>query len=276
MYEKVSAVPSAVLFENVDSIAVENVHILYSFGLGLVIWNSFGSVSVYNSDFSYNGWKNFSTDVNIGGNALFYYNTNTIPAGQTDLQVIRSTFRYGYGSSDYCFQWFYEHSKVSGGLSIVVVGSGPGWSDITITISDSTFHSNQAINGANMVVSVDASSHVYLSILNSSFNNGTALGYGGGLYIGLFYRSAPVVCDISGLIFSGNSANKSGGGLYVYVSGSNYPMPSLIMNISNATFSMNRAEEYGGGVYIKSVKKSFDFIFNILTKCGWRRGWDVC
>ena len=104
-FEALSAVPSAILFESVKSIAVENVHILYSFGFGLVVWNSFGNVSVYNSVLLYNGWKNFSSDIDysIGGNALFYYNMDRLPTEQTELQVISSTFGYGHGNGKDCF-----------------------------------------------------------------------------------------------------------------------------------------------------------------------------
>ena len=50
-----SAVSSALLFESVDSIALENVYIMHSHGFGLVAWNCFGNVSLHNSDLSYNG-----------------------------------------------------------------------------------------------------------------------------------------------------------------------------------------------------------------------------
>ena len=156
-----------------------------------------------------------------------------------------------------CFQWFDKLSEISGGLSIVV-----DLSDITITVSDSIFHNNQAESGANMMVSVYGPSHylpqhVYLSILNSSFINGTALEYGGGLYVASVYRSALpdyayVVCGITGSIFSGNSAGRFGGGLYA-LGYSYYEPSSAVTNISNTTFSMNRAKKDGGGACIEGV-----------------------
>ena len=279
-----STIPSALLFESVDSIAVENVHIMYSHRFGLVVWNSFGNISVYNSNLSYNGQKNFSTDVSIGSNALFYYYTDTLPTGQTDLRIVSSTF--GYGSSDDCFTW-YQQSEVSGGLS-VVVDSKASLSDtfITIAVSESIFHNNRAGDGANMKVLVRSNStwlpHVYLSILNSSFINGTALEYGGGLYLDSLYRST--ICKS---IFLGNSAKRNGGGLYLRdndissITGSTflrnlagrfggglfiasyYFLLKQKYNISNTTFLMNRAEQDGGGAYIDGaiVGKLFTLLY---------------
>ena len=277
-----STMPSAILFESADSIAVENIHILYSFGFGLVVWNCFGNVSIYNSDFSYNGWKNFSSNVSIGGNALFYYKLNKLPI---KLEVVSSIFGYGHGAD--CSMLYHEHSIVSGGLSIVV-DSEVGLSDITITVSDSIFRNNQAVSGANMMVSVKYSRqlpHVYLSILNSSFINGTALKYGGGLHLDSLYRSiilnskflensvedsdggglyiyicipkgdyySDVVYGITGSIFSGNSAGNFGGGLYAS-SCSLVPLSFPEIYISNSTLSVNRAEINGGGMYFQKME----------------------
>ena len=116
-----------------------------------------------------------------------------------------------------------------------------------LTVRGSIFTFNTAVESGGGLLIQDA-----MEIQGGSFNNNTAAN-GGGIYIGHPHDVTPNIILfsgyvnyldfftlISGTLFSGNDANRGGGGLYAHSYGTT--------RIENSLFQNNTAQEVGGGL----------------------------
>ena len=233
---------------NIRTVIVDNVHISYSQGSGLVALNCFESIVLKNSKFDQNckvvegkGDKN-----NYYGNVFLDY--ETIDEEETEVEVLDSHFSNCYGGGGY-----------SGGLNIDMHVYQTLY--VSVYITGTIFSNNTGtLGGGNMRIITESQGPTTLlfciQIFNSSFSDGYS-DRGGGLYAALgsdIMSSSPTVkeqcfCSISSTSFKGNT----GGGLYI---------SHLSLNLLNVTFLGNNAKGSGGGVH---VGNRYQFQFKTIT-----------
>ena len=239
---------SAVLFDYVHSLVVENLWIRQSHGYGLLTYNCFTYMLIRNCHF--NGNYRRALSMQTGGNTLIYYNTTT--RGHTIIEVINSS--YLHGQCQHCPSGL--GALGSGGLNIffVVAVSNKVHHVFLVSIINCSLVNNTGYYGGNMCVRHKSSDlvEVNLSIQHSSFINGTAKRGGGGLSIRTRRRGS---FDIINSTFTCNTCNfaagvynnSDGGGVHVEMYISN------IVRIVASQFSNNVAVK-GGGFYITIIR----------------------
>ena len=249
---------SAVLFDYVHSLVLENLWIRQSHGYGLLAYNCFTYMLIRNCHFNGNYRRTIST--RAGGNALIYYDTAT--RGHTIIEVINSS--YLHGQCQYC--QYGLGALGSGGLNVFfrVTFSNKVHHVFLVSIINCSLVNNTGYYGGNMCVRHKSSDvvEVNLSIQHSSFINGTAKEGGGGLSIRTRRRGS---FDIINSTFTCNTCNFAagvynngdGGGVYIEMYISN------IVRIVASHFSNNVAAK-GGGFYI-TIIRSLDVISNSST-----------
>ena len=247
---------SAVLFDYVHSLVVENLWIRQSHGYGLLAYNCFTYMLIRNCHFYGNYRRTISTLA--GGNALIYYDTAT--RGHTIIEVINSS--YLHGQCQYC--QYGLGALGSGGLNIffVVTFSNKVHHVFLVSIINCSLVNNTGYYGGNMCVRHKSSDlvEVNLSIQHSSFINGTAKEGGGGLSILTLRRGSFVIINST---FTCNTCNFAAGVYYLgYGGGVHIEMYiSNIVRIVASQFSNNVAAK-GGGFYITIIR---DVISNSST-----------
>ena len=235
------APPSAFGLYNIRTVIVDNVHISYSQGSGLVALNCFESIILKNSKFDQN------CKVVEGKGDENCSNVYLDIEGETKLEVLDSYFSNCHGGGGY-----------SGGLNIDMHGYQT--LNVSVYITSSIFSNNSGTqDGGNMRImtkSRDTTTYILLfciQIHNSSFSDGYA-DRGGGLYAdsGPFKVKEQCYCSISSTSFKGNI----GGGLYIN---------RLSLNLLNVTFvENNNAMGSGGGVQVGYIYEH-PFTFKTIT-----------
>jgi predicted outer membrane repeat protein len=123
----------------------------------------------------------------------------------------------------------------SDGAAILATGA-------QMTVVDSSFNGNSGYSrGGAIYLSLGGTFAMYGGeVVNNSVNSGSSgpSSIGGGIFLSV----ANLVATISGVTFSGNSANTSGGAVY-FTNGTS-------LQISNCTLQNNTAKASGGGVYL--------------------------
>jgi uncharacterized repeat protein (TIGR01451 family) len=139
---------------------------------------------------------------------------------------------YAYSGSPTLNHVFFTKNKsrnLGGGLSVR--------GDSNITLNEVTFIDNQSVYGGGMAS--NASGHISLTnvaFLGNSATSGCCYTSGGGLWLESINASA----TLNNLLFSGNSSDWYGGGMYI--------AGEAVM--TNFTFSGNRAGDSGGALYL--------------------------
>lgn len=228
----------------------------------------------------YNNWNDAALTVNHctfinntsfgNGGAIYDYSTNSPMSHFADC-----TFEGNVGKEGGALYAQYHNAR--GDINVIrqcsfdnnFTVNGPGGAvslttyDCRFIIDSSTFSQNKAVMGGG-VFAVKAASA--LSVANALIRNSTFIadsaGMGGGLFSGSgvdvtncrfqsnkadygggFYHVAPDSSFIRNSIFSGNTANISGGGLFA----GNNPLPTAL-TIQSSLFSGNKAGISGGGL----------------------------
>ena len=247
----VSTLPSAVLFDNVHLVAVENVQIRHSHSYGMVVNNCFKRVSISCSYFDRNYWRDLVprfTQIRpgIGGNMLLY--SDTISGEHTVIEVVNSIFSHGRNF----FERYRYYSKISswillgsGGLNIVFSDADRIHHLFNVSVTNCTFVNNTGKYGGNMNVRLDSSSlvQVNLYIQCSSFVNGTAGKSGGGLYLLTSKNEESSSTIVNSTFIQNVAANDGGGGVYIEL----YVQHTI--KVIASQFSDNEAWS-GGGLYV--------------------------
>ena len=183
----------ALLFTNVTTLTIENVHVNESNGVGLLAVNALG-LSLTNSVFFRNNWVAaidkfhlIKNRVNFkGGNVVLLF-TNTKqkckpknPRKRYNIDVSNSTFAQGAHFNYYdvhlpdhqVLQSQYNFT-IGGGLSVVL---SQGTYDLDIMIQNITSFQNFAYLGANLCILVyDVVKSSTIIVANSSLSEGNAL-----------------------------------------------------------------------------------------------------
>ena len=231
---------SAVLFDYVHSLVVENLWIRQSDGYGLLTYNCFNYMLFRNCHFYGNYRRALST--HAGGNTLIYFDTAT--RGHTIIEVTNSSYLRGQ-----CQHCPYGLGALgSGGLNIffMVAVSKEVHHVFLVSIVNCSLVNNTGYYGGNMHVRHESSDlvEVNLSIQHSSFINGSAKGGGGGLSIRTLRRGGFVIINST---FTCNFAAVvgDGGGVHIKMYIDIYNMVRIV----TSQFSNNVAAK-GGGFYV--------------------------
>ena len=120
-----------------------------------------------------------------------------------------------------------------------------------ILLNDLTFSQNKATWGGGIYAFLEGSGNVALIVSNCDFFNGTALNYGGGMYIEGKMQSAKIT--LNNLKFSHNKADH-GGGIYTFLGGNG----NVALIVSNCDFFNGTALDHGGGldIYVKMIQSA--------------------
>ena len=222
--------------ENLLDVELHNVHITESSGFGLVGLNLLGTTTVSYSHF-YNNSGNAST-ITLGGNALMFFEHTK--QEHYSIKVFNSKFIFG------------SNPLGSGGLGIIL-GSEVNIKDLNIHVSSCDFNCNFGDRGADLYIYLQNSNPWYeyttdntvIGIDNCSFNNSVSALNGGSCYIDWGPRSDDSGTHIhfSHSTFSGNSAGRSSGAVYIEWS------VGTSVNFINCSFLDNRAAGDGGAIY---------------------------
>ena len=237
---------SAVLFDNVHSLEVENLLITQSYGYGLITYNCFKHILIRSCNF-YGNYRRSSSS-HTGGNALIYYDTAS--KGHTIIKVDNSSFFHGQQQP---YQQRIE-AQGSGGLNIffmVTISTGVHHVFL-VSVTNCSFVNNTGSFGGNMQVRHKSSNliEVNFSIHCCSFINGTA-DRGGGLSIFTLRGGSFLIMNST---FTHNFATSSsslsfeayGGGVHIQMN-----VPNIV-RIMSSRFSKNMADD-GGGFYVTTT-----------------------
>ena len=260
-YTTVRDLPSAVVFDNVHSLVVNNLQIRQSHGYGLVIYNCLKRISIMNSLFDSNYWRVFNSRFprirsGPGGNVLLHLEMDIFTGGHTEIIAVNSSFSHGKNLPVY-YSSFGVIQKASGGLNIIILSYNKKYHHVfTVSVSDCIFVNNIGDYGGNMHVRQESSNlvQVNFSIQNCRFINGNAE-RGGGIFIHTFSHNESSYTIVNA-VFMRNKAmgpytddiyrdDKRGGGGGVYIETHVYS----IIRILKSCFSENAALN-GGGFYI--------------------------
>ena len=254
-------IASAVLFDYVHSLVLENLWIRQSHGYGLLAYNCFNYMLIRNCHFYGNYRRTISSQA--GGKVLIYYDTAT--RGHTIIEVINSS--YLHGQCQYCL--YGPGAPGSGGLNIffIVAVSKEVHHVFLVSIINCSLVNNTGYYGGNMCVRHESSDLVEmnLSIQHSSFINGTAKGGGGGLSIHTLRRGSFAIINST---FTCNTCNfgavehnnGNGGGVHIEMYISN------IVRIVASQFSNNVAVK-GGGFYITTTSNAVVTVIQLINVC---------
>ncbi|WP_176554407.1 InlB B-repeat-containing protein [Bacillus sp. Marseille-P3800] len=151
-------------------------------------------------------------------------------------------------------------ADINGGLGVLTAGGG------AVTVNDTIFTSNVALNGAGGGILVNNTSvlnGLTLNVDNVTATQNQAGSNGGGILIS--GSEAPLTASIINSVFTENSADESGGG----VTFTNVASSSV--TIANDTFTGNQAGSFGGGFFFASNLGGnndlnlIDSVFNLNT-----------
>ena len=213
---------------------MDNVHISYSQGSGLVALNCFESIILKNSKFDQNCKVVEGKGDKECGNVFLDIEK------ETKVEVLDSHFSNCYGGGGY-----------SGGLNIDIHVYQT--LNVSVYITSSTFSNNSGTrDGGNMRIKTESRGNTTLlfciQIHNSSFSDGYAE-RGGGLYADLDSASSSLYKVEEQCISSTSFKSNIGGGLYIN---------RLSLNLLNVSFLENNAKGSGGGVQV-GYERPFSF-----------------
>ena len=277
----------ALIITTITSLTVANVTVQHSHGYGLMGTGLYRNITISHCKFFNNSQRQHNeildiASVKMGGNCLLHMVTTYFIEIPTMLLVSESEFTNGIAEEVPYHQrqgYLTDHDVPSpsggGGLGVYLDEfthtTYSFWFHYrtihtNITIVNCKFVNNSAEYGGNLLLytfhygyrytsTVTQFLDIYISIVNSTFQNGTAFKAGGGLHISSYYNHkqsslASVHLYMTRSQFIGNLAKKGGGVSLTClrsITGSSR-MESVIL--SWLLISENHAEE-GGGLYLE-------------------------
>ena len=254
----------ALIITTITSLTVANVTVQHSHGYGLMGVRVSGNVTISHCKFFNNSRQRYTENsdnesVSMGGNCLLHLEVATV------LIVSESEFTNGIAEElpMQILQSYYDDGdKISGGggLGVYLEVKRPSYvrsSDITVSIFKSKFINNFADYGGNLLLHTynryrySGNDYTSIFIVNSTFQDGTALLAGGGLHMNLNDNTHHRVY-VTRSQFISNSARK-GGGVSLKSSSEDYKHDIIL---SWLLISPNHAEG-GGGVYLTHYEWQF-------------------
>ena len=282
---------SAVFIQNSSGISISSMNFVENNGVGLLIYDTNGTVHIVNSLFTDNELKAAeATEYLAGGGGIYMEFTKCAPGisrcnPESNMHHAHSQYKvdscrfegnvalYNYSDNepDQLASNTHLYYGVGGGLSVQFHGHAY---NNTVVISNNCFVSNVANSGGGLTVDVKQNAcKNYVAILNSSFCNNSANAYpgGGGAYTGIaLYRQQDRAFNNSYVVtnctFEGNRAlNGVGGGMMWWAS--HEPGQAKATNqfkVINSTFITNEAP-YGSAIQINKEYHATVVEGNMLT-----------
>ena len=276
MEEKNIVLSSALFIQNSSDISIASVNFIDNNGIGLLIYDTNGTVNIVDSLFMDNKLKPVEeTEYFTGGGGVYIEFTNCTPGMPTcdprsnthnanskytidncRFEKNAALYKFSYSEPDRLASNVHVSFGAGGGLSVQFHGHAINNS---VMVSNSYFDSNEANSGGGLGVDVKQnSSHNSVIIMHSSFCNNSAYMYqgGGGAHMGIaiyqtnekcFYNSYVVIkCT-----FKHNHALKGvGGGMTWYASHEpGKAQATNLFEVRNSTFINNEAQ-YGSAIQI--------------------------
>ena len=282
---------SALFIQNSSGISIFNVSFVDNNGVGLLIYDTNGTVNIVNSLFMGNKLREAeATEYLAGGGGIYIEFTKCTPGiPKCDPKSNRhhacshyvvdhcrfvgniALYNYSDNEPDQLASNIHLYYGVGGGLSVQLHGHAH---DNTVVISNNYFDLNKANSGGGLTVDIKQNAGKNsVTILNSLFYNNSADAYpgGGGAYTGIaLYRQQDKAFNNSYVVtnctFEGNRAlNGVGGGMMWWAS--HEPDQAKATNrfkVSNSTF-MNNEAQYGSAIQINKEYHATVVEGNMLT-----------
>ena len=237
--------PAALQFDTAKNMILENVHIVWSHGFGLLTLNSLGCCSITNCKLSNNGR---TKGTQIRGNVYFVYQLTEMEQNFAENLIKVSYSEISYGLTNRLTDT-YKLNTGAGGMMIVIHDQRTQYR-LDIVIVSCTFHHNEAQDDAYRLIRSDSifvgglslvcgmvdkafSSQVEMLVSNSTF-----IGHkGGGFY-------SEIVGSLQ--ILNSRFIDNSGNGARIGLIG--FGRSNITITIRNSTFTNNTENTlYGSG-----------------------------
>ena len=281
---------AAIRCAKIDSLVLRNVNVRESYGYGMVGANILGVSTIVDCVFSNNGWRVTGSRSPMGGNALFLFADSYSGAGLAhSFSVTRCKFINGTATKNW--RPFTGALELGGGsgLGLFIYHNSFNSYNLSITVSESSFHDNRGQIGAHILlvsdlVSEETYSYLHtITIKNSFFFNGKATSEGGAVHIRSFQgdqKVASLSIVLMNSTFQHNSARGSGGAMFIKAERTKHKKydGTVSIRIENSQFKQNKAKDgTGGGIYAQltalfsyssqaHINDADTILFNI-TKC---------
>ena len=256
---------AALYFLYCEDVSFESIKVENTLGMGVMIFNTIGNISINNSNFTNN---TFQPESGLSGGGGLYiefsycdpYNLSCLLSGISNVDLIytknalytisntvflhnRANISYSNASSGtYILPIGKDHSAFGrgGGLSAYIIGQA---TDVRINLKNCSFINNTALWGAGLLVEFhDSAHHNYLVVEDSKFINNSLYydeilneGTGGGgarVAMFMFFVNDSIIYSnnviFAGCTFSRNNAYYGGGfSFYTSINSPNYPVNQL-------------------------------------------------
>jgi len=266
---------SALFIQNSTNIAINNIEVSNSNGVGLVMYDTNGNISITQSSFTNNSFHLINTGKHFTGGGGIYIEFTECTPGLTSCDSIEnehnSNSNYVIDSCefrnnvavydlngtdpDYLPNGTSMSFSAGGGLSIWFFGQAK---NNNVQITHSKFISNTANIGGGLYVGYrqnTSNSSLVIAFCSFEYNSAEMYHGGGGVEVGyVIYQSGGNCINISvkieSCLFAWNQAlNGVGGGLDLYGSHEPFNKPTNSFYIYNCSFVSNTAR-YGTAIQI--------------------------
>ena len=240
-------------------VSITNVDVTYSNGIGVVFFDTNGTVNAQNSTFSHNYVSSFEKHIYPGGGGM-YIEFTACPPGV-----------YRYGNCNHTGGYNTDGKYVIHNCNFTsnVATSLEHQNSSYITDIKANFQRLGRGGGLHFLLQSDASNNK-MTISNCKFYNNSAL-WGGGLLV--FIEGSPLtnVVNIINSTFIQNYCDKNGGGAVdIGIWLSLNPPPTILFE--NCTFQENHAQ-FGGAVIVAVAtngnRHNTGTNFTIFQQCTW-------
>ena len=251
---------SAVYILNSSNVIIESTAFMNNRGVGLVLFDVSGSISLMKSNFSGNVVPESERDTYNGGGGLYIEHTYCTPG-----LLPQCDFENNHYSNDTTISISDCHFSGNQGSNV------PNQSTTLLVFQQKT-NSRRLGNGGGITVTLKGVSHQNtVAVTGCTFENNSA-GFGGGLDIQLQDYVTDNILQIRNCQFVNNFATNGGGGMFIgifYYEGDTVQGNKIVL--SEVKFVDNRAQ-YGGGCEfassrIKNNNTHPNFI--MFTECEW-------
>ena len=227
--------PAALQFNTAKNMSLENVYIIWSYGLGILSLNSLGCCSIINCKLSDNG---LTKGIPIIGNAYFAYVLT-----EMEQNLTKNVFRVSHSEISYSPKHT-STDKIGTSVSDMMIVIHKQY-HVDLSILNCTFYHNQGYDApANLLFDIRGFTHV--SVIDSTFENQKSNGYG----LSLLSRARDAVSTsrIKLLIYNSTFLGNKGGGFYGIVKSRIFSLQVL-----NSRFIGKGANIYLYGFYYSKI-----------------------